>query len=325
MKIISKSLIIGVVFFASIQISFASIEYCYPDGCATIRAGGHGSDAGHLALINSFNYTSLYQLSDFFRGAWGYGGQGSRELVPLACGNGSTFTPFIKKCANGATNYPACNICSGGSIMQNGQCLVCQNGGCTNYSCNNGAVNPPSCSQCPTSSTMQNGQCTCTNNATVQSSCSQCAQGYTFDKNQCVLSCTLTNVCNQTSQGVMRNGVCSTPSGDNSTINNSCITTFSSSSGSVNPNGSVEFRWSMATLPNNVGSRCGFVDLTTPTPRPIPGLQNLDPSQDRTRISNIQSSTRFCLICQFYNLLNNSSLGNAAAHQWVRVIRVGEN
>ena len=205
--------------------------------------------------------------------------------------------------------------------------VVCANGGYVNFVyssiCTNGAIDPGSCRVCSSGASMQNTQCVCNNGATTESSCSSCAQGYTFDNNQCVPSCSLTNVCNQTSQGVLRNGVCTTPSGGN--INNSCITTFNSSSGSVNPNGSVEFKWSITPLPPNVGSRCGFVDLTTPTPRPIPGLQNLDPNQDRARISNIQATTRFCLICQFYNLLNNSILGNAAAHQWVRVIRVGEN
>jgi glycosyltransferase involved in cell wall biosynthesis len=92
----------------------------------------------------------------------------------------------------------------------------------------------------------------------------------------------------------------------------------------VDANGFVDFAWKVITRPNQ-GARCDFVDLTTPTPRPIPGLQNLDPTVDKARITNIQSTTRFCLICQFYNLTTNESLGEAVAHQWIRIIQVGEN
>lgn len=132
-----------------------------------------------------------------------------------------------------------------------------------------------------------------------------------------------TNACGQTTQVNSTNGVC--PSVINTAdANNTCITSFNVTTNSVNPNGSVEFSWTLPTTPN-VGSRCGFVDLTTPTARPIPGLQNLDPTIDRARITNIQTTTRFCLICQFFNTTTNANLGEAIAHQWIRVIRVGEN
>jgi hypothetical protein len=134
--------------------------------------------------------------------------------------------------------------------------------------------------------------------------------------------CSVENVCGQTFNGNMCNGVCTAPVGSN--LNDSCITSFNITSDNVNPNGSVEFSWSIENKPG-VGSRCGFFDLTTPTARPIPGLQNLDPNTDRVRISNIQVTTRFCLVCQFYNLTTNATLGDAAAHQWIRVIRIGEN
>ena len=137
------------------------------------------------------------------------------------------------------------------------------------------------------------------------------------------VSCTKTNVCGQTFSGYVCGGSCNAAS-NIANINNSCITNFKVNTGTINPNGYVDFSWKILPLRTGVRSSCGFVDLTTPTPRPIPGLQNLDPNLDKTRISNIQNTTRFCLVCQFYNTTNNSSLGDAVAHQWIRVIRVGE-
>lgn len=150
-----------------------------------------------------------------------------------------------------------------------------------------------------------------------------------------VPSCTLTNVCGQTFAG----GLCpvagsvpprTTCNANNGTdnINNSCIATFEVNSSNVNPNGAVDFSWSIVEKAG-VKPICGFVDLTTPTPRLIPGLQNLDTSVDRTRISNIQTTTRFCLVCKFYSVLAGGGtgelLGEGIAHQWIRVIRIGEN
>jgi hypothetical protein len=174
---------------------------------------------------------------------------------------------------------------------------------------------------------MVSGTCTCSNGADVFQQCNACKTGQVFDKNgQCKDACKTTNVCGQTVDGVMENGKCELNIAPGTNANDSCITTFNVTTNTVNPNGSVEFSWSMANLPSGVSSKCGFVDLTTPTPRPIPGLQNLDPATDRARINNVQATTRFCLVCQYYNLLNNNALlGEAVKHQWVRVIKVNEN
>jgi hypothetical protein len=190
--------------------------------------------------------------------------------------------------------------------------------------CANGATNPTQCNVCPAGSNMLNGQCNCSNGMTPQSGCSQCPSGMIMDNNICVQGCSLTNICNQQVQGVLRNGICSVSNNVNNNINNSCIN-FSVNTSNVNPNGSADFSWKIQGLNSNVGSRCGFVDLTTPTPRPIPGLQNLDAAVDRVRISNIQTTTRFCLVCKFYNMIDQANLGDAVLHQWVRVIKIGEN
>jgi len=188
--------------------------------------------------------------------------------------------------------------------------------------CTNGATNPPACNTCPTGASMSNGACACLGGQTIASQCTACPSGQIMDQGSCREGCSVTNVCGQVINGTMSNGTCTAGSGEN--INNRCITTFNVSADNINPNGFVDFSWKMADLPGGVGSRCGFVDLTTPTPRPIPGLQNLDPTRDSARISNVQTTTRFCLVCQFYSLLNSNVLGDAVQHQWVRVIRIGE-
>lgn len=226
-------------------------------------------------------------------------GQAEYKLGRSLCGG--TCEPLnydcpTVSCPNQAINSPTCNLCSSESAISGGTCTVCQNGGCTNNLCNNNAINPPVCDTCPSGFAMSGGTCIST-------------------------SCTVTNVCGQTFSGTLTNGVCVTSVQN---INNSCITSFSPSDDKVNPNGYVDFSWSIAQTPG-VGSRCGFVDLTTSTPRPIPGLQNLDPNTDSVRITNIQTTTRFCLVCQFYNLINNSVLGDAVQHQWIRVVRIGED
>jgi hypothetical protein len=137
----------------------------------------------------------------------------------------------------------------------------------------------------------------------------------------------MTNVCGQRITGNMCDGTC-TIEGGVENLNNSCIQDFEYDTENVNLNGSVEFTWKIVTKPNTT-ARCGFVDLTTPTPRPIPGLQELDPNIDKARITNIQTTTRFCLICQFYNVaaggVLGTQLGEAVAHQWIKVIRIGED
>jgi hypothetical protein len=174
---------------------------------------------------------------------------------------------------------------------------------------------------------MVDGQCSCNNEADVFQQCNACKNGQVFNNNgKCVDGCSTTNACGQNIQGFMNNGVCELATGPGVNPNNSCILNFDVTTNTVNPNGSVEFSWTLANLPSNIRSVCGFVDLTTPTPRPIPGLQNLSPETDRVRINNVQATTRFCLVCQFYNLLNNNALlGEGVKHQWVRVIKVNEN
>ena len=224
-------------------------------------------------------------------------------ITHFICGNQHSFF-YEETCSNGATDPPYCSII-----------------------CENGATNHPTCTTCPAGSNMVNGQCTCSNSADVFAQCNSCKSGQVFNNNgQCVDGCSTTNVCGQTIQGFMNNGTCELATGPGVNPNNSCIIDFNVTTNTVNPNGSVEFSWSLANLPKGVSSKCGFVDLTTPTPRPIPGLQNLDPNIDRIRINNVQSTTRFCLVCQYFNLLqNNTLLGEAVKHQWVRVIKVNEN
>lgn len=260
-------------------------------------------------------------------------------LVSRSCQNGRVNTFTLNRCTNGAKNPPTCNSCSSGSTW-NGSSCSCNNKatdapGCTicpaglsMYNnlcvCANGATNPNACDVCPSAAKMDGGQCICPNKATPQSNCTECKVGDIMDGGVCKTACSMTNVCGEKKQGVIENGVCSPVSDMRGSFNNSCITTFTVSGTNVNPNGSVDFSWKILPLRTGVRSACGFVDLTTPTPRPIPGLQNLDPNRDKARISNIQSTTRFCLVCQFYNTSNNSSLGDAVAHQWIRVVRVGE-
>lgn len=262
--------------------------------------------------------------------------------IPNAAG-----TACVAGCTNGATNYPTCNQCPTGSSMISGQC-TCTNGatnvagGCnicpsgTNMingvcGCANGATNPTQCNICPSGTNMLNGQCTCSNGASAISGCTACPVGQSLVNGVCGIPCSVSNACGQSVQGRKENGICNTDNGSTNqygyeNINSSCIQTFNITSSSVYPNGSTEFAWTFPTLPAGVGRRCGFVDLSNPNnPTPIPGLQNLDSTVDRVRIQNIQRTTNFCLVCSYYDIATNQSRGDAAAHQWVRVIRVGEN
>ena len=318
-------------------------DYCYPDGCVSVSG-----DNGDWDAVKG-NYTSymgllgaMKSIADSEAGSNVTTDANGNWLV-LSCNNGVTATVTSTKpktCQNGADNPPTCDHCASGSSMTNNQC-ICSNGasnppacdtcpaGASMYKdlcvCANGATDMPSCSICPAGATMENNQCICSNDASPQSGCNECPAGKAMSGGKCYDACDLTNVCGQNIQGVQKNGTCSTT--DDSDPNSSCITNFKWDTESVNPNGSVEFSWKLAEdIPTSIGSKCGFVDLTVPSsPRPIPGLQDLDPKRDRARISNIQVTTRFCLVCQFYNLVNNASLGNAAVHQWIRVIKVGEN
>ncbi len=341
---------ISILYFTFIFIILSSTAsaVCFPDGCVTVSpkspAGESGYKYFYYQAIEVLNRTSLAGFSGTVNVREASHGHPTTLTIVNGiitggvCANGDSYPFYVTPaCSNGANNPPACNVCPAGSNMINGTC-TCGNGasnpGACNMcpagtslvnnicSCTNGATNPTQCNMCPVGSNMVNNQCVCSNGATPQSSCLACPSGKIMHNNICEDSCSMTNVCGQNVQGVMINGKCSTV--DNSNANASCITTFNVSSDNVAPNGSVEFIWKIAQVPG-IGSRCGFVDLTTPTPRPIPGLQNLDSNTDRIRINNIQTTTRFCLVCQFYTLVDNATLGDAVVHQWIRVIRIGES
>lgn len=341
-----KKIFLATFFSLFFAINFTNAEwqssnvFCYPTACIDLSR----EQGGSRNLVNT-----MPTLEEFFKNLrehYSHGGVSDSKdsqgrIIGIACGNGAGITVTYKGCANGATNEPTCNVCPAGANMVNGQC-VCSNGA-TGSQCNicpagqvmtnnlcvcaNGATNPTACNICPAGSNMINGQCSCNNGADVFMQCNSCKNGQVMDNNgQCKDGCSTTNACGQTIQGFMNNGQCQLSTVAGADPNASCILNFNVTTNTVNPNGSVEFSWALAPLPNGVSSRCGFVDLTTPTPRPIPGLQDLNPQTDRIRINNVQATTRFCLVCQFYNLLqNNTLLGEAAKHQWVRVIRVGEN
>lgn len=214
-------------------------------------------------------------------------------------------------------DYTSCTtsiVCNGQTITRTGTSLC-------------GGVCNPTDPTCPTTSCTTTDACGVTVTGTLDAT-GKCIprtgspfainNGGSYTPPQ---TCTKTNACGQIYTGYICNGVCTAGSGVTD-LDKNCIINFKPSTPNVNPNGSVEFTWQ---LPTNVKSLCGFVDLTTPTARPIPGLQNLDASTDRARIQNIQNTTRFCLVCQFYNLVSNAYLGSAAAHQWIRVVRIGEN
>jgi hypothetical protein len=135
-----------------------------------------------------------------------------------------------------------------------------------------------------------------------------------------VQSCSINNSCGETFYGKVCGGVCD--AGQGLDLNANCIRDFKVTSERVNPDGSVEFSWKVRP---GVDSKCSFVDLTVSPGRPIPGLQDLSPSTDRARINNIQATTRFCLVCKFFNLNTSAYLGEVVKHQWIKVLRIGEN
>jgi hypothetical protein len=165
---------------------------------------------------------------------------------------------------------------------------------------------------------------------TTTNGCGQLSNG-TIDKDGictavpiAVTSCTNTNICGQTFSGLACPTGCTANNGTPN-INSTCLTSLTPQIDTINPNGSVDFKWTIGGLGAGYSSKCGFVDLTYGgTGKLIPGLQNLDISVNRARITNIQNTTRFCLVCKFYNQLNVEQ-GESVLHQWVRVQRIGEN
>ncbi len=195
---------------------------------------------------------------------------------------------------------------------------------CAEASCPTGTsrINGQCVKSCPSDAVIVNGQCGCLNGGTVESNCSVCPGEIAMENNSCTGACDFINACGQIKEGTLDGENCTMPAGSNP--NESCISTFNVSSNIISRNGSVDFSWKIAKV-EGVGSRCGFVDLTTSTPRPVPGLQVLDPNLEKTKIKNIQSATRYCLVCQFYDLADNAVLGEVAAHEWVRIMGMGDN
>lgn len=135
-------------------------------------------------------------------------------------------------------------------------------------------------------------------------------------------SCSLSNACGQSFTGYQCASGCVSETNPEE-LNASCIQNFKSSSESVTPNGSAIFSWDINETAG-VSSTCGFQDVTGQVLRPIPSLQNLPASIKSASINNIQSTTRFSLLCQFYNLGTGSLLGEAKAYQWIKVGRLSE-
>ena len=144
-------------------------------------------------------------------------------------------------------------------------------------------------------------------------------------------TCSVTNACGQVRTGYNCPAGCTLNGSPLSAVSNDTCITLTPSTTSVPPGGSVNFTWRVTPLNPGIGRKCGFTDLSKPVGpnglgTPIPGLQDLDPAKESARINNIQTNTRFCLVCTFYNISNGSAVGlPAAIHQWIRVIRIGES
>lgn len=243
----------------------------------------------------------------------------------------------INSCANGATNAPTCSTCPAGRTMVSGQCVV---------ACTNGATNAPQCNSCPYGQVFNGTSCVpgvCANGATNYPVCNTCqTPQYYFNGTSCVpnpcgqvippasygQSCNNgSNACGQAVSGTVQcDGVCRSSSPTN---NSGCIQTFTPNTTSVQPNGSVEFFYKLLPVASGTSRACGFYDRSQSAGPdglgvPIPGLQNLNTDSDRVRINNIQRNTEFCLVCRF-STSDGTPQAPAANHQWVRVIRIGEN
>lgn len=268
----------------------------YGGGCGGLVCGGYGGGGGGAGGAGSGMQGGIGRASNISGVTTYYGGGGCGSPGQNSNGQSSG------SCTTGNGVYSdlqtvAANTGSGGGSRANGSngIVIVKSIKC-DHACSNGATNYPGCNICPADQVLINGQC-------VSS------------------SCTVKNVCNMDVTGTYSGTTCVPNDADPNAL---CFKKFTFDTDTVNPNGSVKFTWTVATG-TNMTSKCGFVDLTTATPRPIPGLQNLDPSVSSAVIDNIQATTRFCLVCQFYNTLNNDLLGQAQAHQWIRVQRVGEN
>jgi hypothetical protein len=277
------------------------------------------------------------------------------------CSNGATNPPLCNICPtgqflSGMTNRcelvidTICNVCPEGKAMMNNQCMTCNYSGCRNVNCravcSNGATNPPLCNICPTGQFLSGmtNRCepivNCPNGATNPPSCNTCQtpqyywKGGSCQPNPCgnvippnnygQICSGAKNSCGQQSSGTIQcNGTCNAPA----ITNSSCIQTYKLSTNSIYPNGSVDFSWRVLPATDGGSVKCGFYDRSKSNGvglgTPIPGLQNLDIASDKFRINNIQRNTEFCLVC-VYTDRNANPQTPAAQHQWVRVIRIGE-
>lgn len=262
----------------------------------------------------------------------------SASVCLSSCTNGATNPPSCNNnaCTNGATNAPNCTTCTTGQTMVSGQCVT---------ACTNGATNAPQCNSCPYGQVFNGSSCVpgvCANGATNYPVCNTCqTPQYYFNGTSCVpnpcgsvippanygQSCAgPSNACGQRGSGnIQCNGTC----GATAPSNNGCIQTFTPNTTSVQPNGSVEFFYKLLPTATNTSRTCGFYDRSQSRGPdglgvPIPGLQNLSADSDRIRINNIQRNTEFCLVCRFTSN-DGTPQAPAANHQWVRVIRIGEN
>lgn len=249
-------------------------------------------------------------------------GQISRGNACVSCPAGqmpnATLTACVSPttCSNGASNPPTCT-CTSSQVLFNGRCTECQNGGCTNNRCNNGATNAPLCNTCSNPQFYWNSQ----TRSCVSNPCGNVMPPADYGQ-----SCGGgRNACGQTStSGIVQcDGSCSVAN-----ANSSCIQSYNVGPTSVYPNGSVDFSWKVLPAVDGGSVKCGFYDRSQGNGVglgvPIPGLQNLDTQADKFRINNIQRNTEFCLVCVYADK-NGTPQTPAAQHQWVRVIRIGEN
>jgi len=288
-----KKIITFCIFLLSSTTAFAG-QICYPEGCI--------SDA----------YT-IYNDGRSFGDIYNQVAQITKDLI-----NQSGFQT-ISSGESGRYNFMYLGMLHD-AVFENGKMVTAYQSSFgsfitfTHTTCSNGASNYPYCDNICSNGYNNYPICgpeTCGNGGSDYPTCTPpCG------------ACTLTNACGQTFTGSNCSGSCQLAP-ESANINDSCIQDFKCGrSSNVSPNGSVTCSYK---LPTNVRSLCSFVDLTTTIPKPVPGLQNLDQTTEQAKISNIQKTTRFCLLCKFYEISDSSLLGEAAVHQWVKVIRLGED
>lgn len=320
-------------------VSGQCVDTCANGSAPTFSCGNGYTLSGNNCLSELICAQDYYPLVSYIRpngmcaieiipGGWLNVGEPSRTTIQasLSCDN---------VCNNGATNSPECTTCPAGKTMIGGQCV---------NSCTNGAINYPTCTTCPSGQSMVNGSCVanCVNGAINAPNCNVCNTPSTYWNGTSCVPNPCGNVlppinydqpcgggrnsCGQpiSSGRIQCDGSCTTSTNPNT----SCIQTFYPNTNSVYPNGSVDFSWKVLPPVDGGSVKCGFYDRSKGNGVglgvPIPGLQDLDISVDKLRINNIQRNTEFCLVCAYSDKSGNPQTP-AALHQWVRVIRLGEN